>query len=45
MVTFISRSLGRGTDFKCCDNEVNKEGEGGLHLIITFLSKSISEDI
>ncbi len=41
-VTLLTRGFGRGTDFKSYDDRINKEG--GVHVISTFVSDSISEE-
>lgn len=43
MVTLISRGFGRGTDFKCYDDRINKRS-GGVHVIQTFISDELSEE-
>jgi hypothetical protein len=42
-VTISTASFGRGTDFVCRDVEIN--ANGGIHIIQTFLSEDISEEI
>ena len=42
-VTLMTRSLGRGTDFRCLDKDLNDTG--GLHVITTFVSDEYSEEI
>lgn len=42
-VTYLTRIFGRGLDFVCRDDEVEKAG--GVHVIQTFLSEDISEEI
>jgi len=43
MVTLISRSFGRGSDFSCQD--ATTRSEGGVHVIQSFLSESAAEEI
>ena len=42
-VTLITRTFGRGTDFVCHDQRV--AAAGGVHVIQTFLSEEVSEEI
>eukprot|EP00935_MAST-01C_sp_MAST-1C-sp1_P000726 g726.t1 len=42
-VTLLSREHGRGLDFSCRDKRV--EEAGGLHVVQTFLSKTLAEEI
>ena len=42
-VSLMPRCFGRGTDFKCRDTSVIQAG--GVHVIQTFLSEDISEEI
>jgi hypothetical protein len=42
-VTLLSREHGRGLDFRCFDMKV--EELGGLHVVQTFLSEELSEEI
>jgi hypothetical protein len=42
-VTLFPRVFGRGLDFKCYDPALN--ARGGVHVIQTFLSEDISEEI
>ena len=42
-ISLIIRDFGRGTDFKCLDNEVLDSG--GIHVIQSFFSAEISEEI
>jgi hypothetical protein len=42
-VTLLSREHGRGLDFHCSDKTV--EQTGGLHVVQTFLSEELSEEI
>lgn len=42
-VTLLSREHGRGLDFHCTDKKV--EELGGLHVVQTFLSEELSEEI
>jgi hypothetical protein len=42
-VTLLSREQGRGLDFHCSDKVV--EETGGLHVVQTFLSEELSEEI
>jgi hypothetical protein len=42
-VTLISREQGRGLDYHCSDKTV--EQTGGLHVVQTFLSEELSEEI
>jgi hypothetical protein len=42
-VTLLSREQGRGLDFHCSDRAV--EQTGGLHVVQTFLSEELSEEI
>jgi hypothetical protein len=42
-ITYITRALGRGTDFICLDTEVEKNG--GVHVLQTFWSIDQSESI
>ncbi len=42
-VSFLPRVFGRGVDFVCYDDIVEKAG--GIHVIQTFLSEDISEEI
>lgn len=42
-ITFLSRSFGRGTDFRCEDEVL--ANNGGAHVIQTFLSEEKSEEI
>ena len=42
-ITLITRSFGRGTDFVIKDEEIVKNG--GIHVIQTFYSSSLSEEI
>ncbi len=42
-LTFLSRSFGRGTDFVIYDDVVN--ACGGVHVLQTFLSEDLSEEI
>ena len=41
-ITLFTRTFGRGTDFICCDQVV--ERNGGTHVIQTFLSEELSEE-
>ena len=41
-ITFLTRDFGRGTDFKCESDDVEKNG--GVHVIQTFVSESLAED-
>ena len=38
----MTNSFGRGTDFKVYDEALFKIGDGGLHVIQTFLSIDLS---
>ncbi len=38
----MTNSFGRGTDFKIFDETLFKIGDGGLHVIQTFLSVDLS---
>jgi len=42
-ITLLSREHGRGLDFLCKDKTV--EDQGGIHVIQTFLSEELSEEI
>ena len=42
-ISLLTRSYGRGTDFICRDDEVN--ANWGIHVIQTFLSEELSEEI
>ncbi len=42
-VTLLTRGFGRGTDFKCFDDRINKRC-GGVHVVQTFVSDEISEE-
>ena len=42
-VTLLSREHGRGLDFHCSDKKV--DDLGGLHVVQTFLSEELSEEI
>ncbi len=42
-VTLLTRTYGRGTDFACRDKQV--ASNGGLHVIQTFLSEELSEEV
>lgn len=42
-VTLLTRPFGRGTDFKCYDDRLNRSG--GVHVIQTFPSDAISEEV
>jgi flagellin-specific chaperone FliS len=42
-VTLLTRDFGRGTNFMCCDDHVLRNG--GVHVVQTFLSASLSEQI
>lgn len=42
-VTLLSREHGRGLDFNCWDRKV--DDLGGLHVVQTFLSEELSEEI
>jgi len=42
-VTLLTRVFGRGLDFVCRDDKV--EAAGGVHVIQTFLSEDVSEEI
>lgn len=42
-VTLLTKAFGRGTDFVCRDQVVAKNG--GVHVIQTFISEEISEEI
>ena len=42
-ITFLTKVFGRGTDFVCRDQTVI--GGGGVHVIQTFLSEELSEEI
>jgi len=42
-ITLLSREHGRGLDFHCTDKRV--EQLGGLHVVQTFLSEELSEEI
>jgi hypothetical protein len=42
-VTLLSREHGRGLDFHCKDKKV--EDTGGIHVVQTFLSEQLSEEI
>ena len=44
-VTLITRSFGRGTNFKLHDDEIAKDEIGGTHLIQTFYSNDKAEEI
>ncbi len=41
-ITLLTREFGRGTDFKCYDDRLNVSG--GVHVIQTFVSDSVSEE-
>lgn len=41
--TLLSREFGRGTDFRCYDDRLDRHG--GLHVLQTFFSDSVSEEI
>ncbi len=41
--TFLTRAFGRGTDFMCYDENANLAG--GVHVIQTFVSREISEEV
>lgn len=43
MVTLLSREHGRGLDFHCSDRKVDELG--GIHVVQTFLSEELSEEI
>lgn len=43
VVTLLTRGFGRGTDFKCYDERINK-GQGGVHVIQSFVSDQLSEE-
>lgn len=43
MITFMTRSFGRGTDFLCADNEVR--AAGGVHVILTFFPMIEAEEL
>ena len=42
-ITLLPAKFGRGIDFMCNDRQVNRKG--GVHIIQTFLSESLSEEI
>ncbi len=42
-VTLMTRTFGRGTDFKCHNGKI--ESAGGMHVILTYLPQSKSEKI
>ena len=42
-ITLLTREHGRGLDFKCHDKTV--EQNGGVHVVQTFLSEELSEEI
>ena len=42
-ITLATRKFGRGTDFICKDPTV--EENGGVHVIQTFLSEEMSEEV
>lgn len=42
-ITLITRTFGRGTDFVCYDQRV--AASGGVHVIQTFLSEEVSEEV
>jgi len=42
-ITLITRTFGRGTDFVCRDDKVGVQG--GVHVIQTFFSKTLSEEV
>lgn len=42
-VTLLTADFGRGTDFKCYDDRMN--AAGGVHVIQTFVSDSLSEEV
>ncbi|KAL4460810.1 hypothetical protein ABPG74_016282 [Tetrahymena malaccensis] len=42
-ITLATKPFGRGTDFKCYDRTLIKNG--GIHIIQTFLSETIAEQI
>ena len=42
-ITFLTRAFGRGTDFVCRDRNVISNG--GVHVIQTFFSEELSEEI
>jgi len=42
-ITFLVRAFGRGIDFTCYDDELNKAG--GIHVIQTFVSEEKTEEI
>lgn len=42
-ITLLTAELGRGTDFKCYDDRINNSG--GVHVIQTFVSDSLSEEM
>lgn len=44
IVTLLTKGFGRGTDFKCYDERINKQS-GGVHIIQTFVSDDPSEEI
>ena len=41
----MTNSFGRGTDFKVTDKSIFEIGQGGLHVIQTFLSVDKSEEV
>ena len=41
-ITLLTAEFGRGTDFKCYDDRINNSG--GVHVIQTFVSDSLSEE-
>ena len=41
-MTLASSKFGRGTDFKCYDDEI--KASGGIHVIQTFVSEKLSEE-
>ncbi len=42
-ITLATRKFGRGTDFICRDTNV--EANGGVHVIQTFFSEELSEEV
>ncbi|XP_047141208.2 protein translocase subunit SecA isoform X2 [Hydra vulgaris] len=42
-ITFLTRAFGRGTDFVC--NDRNVVTNGGVHVVQTFFSEELSEEV
>lgn len=42
-ITLMTKTFGRGTDFKCHNREI--DAPGGVHVVLTYLPQSMSEKV